>query len=88
MQLDTIQAALQVVHIQTIAMSKANSQVWKAYLAAQDETGCLFLTELLLEKENAEMQMLVKQSNDKPEELQAFISVLRTVLGTVAGLTS
>ncbi|KAL8179149.1 UNVERIFIED_CONTAM: AP-4 complex subunit beta-1 [Gekko kuhli] len=87
-QPDTIQAALQVVHIQTIAMSKANSQVWKAYLAAQDDAGCLFLTELLLEMENAEMQMLVKQSEDKPEALQAFISIVRTVLGTMAGLTS
>ncbi|XP_077191061.1 AP-4 complex subunit beta-1 isoform X2 [Paroedura picta] len=85
---DTLQAALQVVHIQTIAMSKADSQVWKAYLAAQDDAGCLFLTELLLEMENVEMQMLVKQSEDKPEALQAFISILRTVLGTVAGLTS
>ncbi|XP_054836878.1 AP-4 complex subunit beta-1 isoform X3 [Eublepharis macularius] len=87
-QPDTMQAALQVVHIQTIAMSKASSQVWKAYLGAQDDAGCLFLTELLLDTDNAEMQMLVKQSEDKPEALQAFISILRTVLGTVVGLTS
>ncbi|XP_034979230.1 AP-4 complex subunit beta-1 isoform X1 [Zootoca vivipara] len=87
-QPDTVQAALQVVHIQTIAMSKAGSPLWKAYLVAQDDTGCLFLTELLLEVGAAEMQMLVKQSENKPEALQAFISVLKTVLGTVAGLTS
>ncbi|XP_062999539.1 AP-4 complex subunit beta-1 isoform X2 [Elgaria multicarinata webbii] len=85
---DTIQAALQVVHIQTIAMSKAGSQLWKAYLGAQDDTGCLFLTELLLETGNAEMQMLVKQSENKPEALQAFISVVNTVLESVAGLMS
>uniref|UniRef100_G1KAG2 AP complex subunit beta n=2 Tax=Anolis carolinensis TaxID=28377 RepID=G1KAG2_ANOCA len=84
---DAIQAALQVVHIQTIAMSKAGSQLWKAYLAAQDDTGCLFLTELLLEIGGIEIQMLVKQSDNKPEVLQAFVSVLKTVLGTVAGLT-
>uniref|UniRef100_A0A8D0BA69 AP complex subunit beta n=1 Tax=Salvator merianae TaxID=96440 RepID=A0A8D0BA69_SALMN len=87
-QLDTIQAALQVVHIQTVAMSKPCSQPWKAYLGAQDDSGCLFLTELLLESGGTEMQMLVKQSENKPEALQAFISILKTVLGTVAGLTS
>ncbi|XP_042318832.1 AP-4 complex subunit beta-1 isoform X2 [Sceloporus undulatus] len=87
-QPDNIQAALQVVHIQTIAMSKAGSQLWKAYLAAQDNTGCLFLTELLLEPRGVEMQMLVKQSENKPEPLQAFLSILKTVLGTVAGLTT
>nr|XP_020636225.1 AP-4 complex subunit beta-1 [Pogona vitticeps]XP_020636226.1 AP-4 complex subunit beta-1 [Pogona vitticeps] len=83
---DTIQAALQVVHVQTIAKSKAGSQMWKAYLGAQDDTGCLFLTELLLETGGSQMQMLVKQSENKPEALRAFISVLKTVLETVVGL--
>lgn len=87
-QPDTIQAALQVVHIQTIAMTKAGSHQFKAYLGALDDAGCMFLTELQLEMEDAEMQMLVKQSEDKPQALQAFISVLRTVLGTVTGLAS
>ncbi|KAM6295281.1 AP-4 complex subunit beta-1 isoform 1-T1 [Aegotheles albertisi] len=85
---DAIQTALQVVHIQTIAMSKAGVQPWKAYLSAQDDTGCLFLTELLLEAADSEMQVSVKQSEAKPEALQTFISVLRTVMGTVAGLGS
>ncbi|XP_007429652.1 AP-4 complex subunit beta-1 [Python bivittatus] len=88
MQPETLQAALQVVHIQTIAMSKPGSQTWKAYLGAQDDTGCLFLTELLLETGSTEMQMLVKQSENKLEALQAFVSLLKTVLETVAGLTS
>ncbi|XP_068774769.1 AP-4 complex subunit beta-1 isoform X1 [Struthio camelus] len=86
--LDTIQAALHVVHIQTIAMSKAGVQPWKAYLSAQDDTGCLFLTELLLETEDSEMQVSVKQSEAKPEALKTFISLLRTVMGTVVGLRS
>lgn len=85
---DTIQTALQVVHIQTIAMSKAGAQPWKAYLSAQDESGCLFLTELVLETENSEMQVSVKQSEERTEALQHFISVLRTVMGTVLGLKS
>ncbi|XP_009081210.1 PREDICTED: AP-4 complex subunit beta-1, partial [Acanthisitta chloris] len=85
---DTIQTALHVVHIQTIAMSKAGAQPWKAYLSAQDDTGCLFLTELLLEAADSELQLSVKQSETKPEALQTFISALRTVLEAVAGLGS
>ncbi|KYO36196.1 AP-4 complex subunit beta-1 [Alligator mississippiensis] len=85
---DTLQTALQVVHIQTIAMSKAGAQPWKAYLSAQDDAGCLFLVELLLEMENSEMQVLVKQSEARAEALQSFLVVLRTVMGTVVGLRS
>lgn len=85
---DTIQTALRVVHIQTIAMSKAGAQPWKAYLSAQDDSGCLFLTELLLEAADSELQVSVKQNEAKPEALQAFISALRTVLEAVAGLES
>ncbi|NWY72177.1 AP4B1 protein, partial [Erithacus rubecula] len=83
---DTIQTALRVVHIQTIAMSKAGAQPWKAYLSAQDDSGCLFLTELLLQAADSELQVSVKQSEAKPEALQSFISALRTVLEAVAGL--
>ncbi|XP_067414871.1 AP-4 complex subunit beta-1 isoform X2 [Emydura macquarii macquarii] len=83
---DTIQTALQVVHIQTIAMSKAGAQPWKAYLSAQDDSGCLFLTECLLETENSEMQVSVKQSEKRTEALQSFILVLQTVMGTIRGL--
>ncbi|NXD43084.1 AP4B1 protein, partial [Copsychus sechellarum] len=83
---DTIQTALRVVHIQTIAMSKAGAQPWKAYLSAQDDSGCLFLTELLLQAADSELQVSVKQNEAKPEALQSFISALRTVLEAVAGL--
>ncbi|KAJ7411639.1 AP-4 complex subunit beta-1 [Willisornis vidua] len=85
---DTIQTALHVVHIQTIAMSKAGAQPWKAYLSAQDDTGCLFLTELLLEAPGSELQVSVRQSEAKPEALQTFISALRTTLEAVNGLGS
>ncbi|OXB56458.1 hypothetical protein ASZ78_004556 [Callipepla squamata] len=85
---DTIQTALHVVHIHTIAMSKAGVQPWKAYFIAQDDSGCLFLTELLLEAEGSGMQVAVKQSEAKPEALQAFMSVFRTAVGAVAGLKS
>uniref|UniRef100_A0A8C9P395 AP complex subunit beta n=1 Tax=Spermophilus dauricus TaxID=99837 RepID=A0A8C9P395_SPEDA len=85
---DTLQMALQVVNIQTIAMSRAGSQPWKAYLSAQDDTGCLFLTELLLESENSEMQISVKQSEARTETLNSFMSVLETVIGTIGDIKS
>uniref|UniRef100_A0A8C5L1S3 AP complex subunit beta n=1 Tax=Jaculus jaculus TaxID=51337 RepID=A0A8C5L1S3_JACJA len=85
---DTLQMALQVVNIQTIAMSRAGAQPWKAYLSAQDETGCLFLTELLLEPENSEMQVSVKLSEARTERLHSFFSVLETVIGTIGDIKS
>ncbi|XP_038605015.1 AP-4 complex subunit beta-1 isoform X1 [Tachyglossus aculeatus] len=85
---ETFQAALPVVNIQAIAVSKPGAQPWKAYLGASDDTGCLFLTELLLETENSQMQISVKQSEARAEALCAFVSVLKSVLGTVAGVKS
>ncbi|XP_034846146.1 AP-4 complex subunit beta-1 isoform X3 [Mirounga leonina] len=85
---DTLQMALQVVNIQTIAMSRAGAHPWKAYLGAQDDTGCLFLTELLLEPESSEMQISVKQNEPRTETLNSFISVLETVLGTIGDIKS
>ncbi|KAM5256156.1 AP-4 complex subunit beta-1 isoform 2-T2 [Ctenodactylus gundi] len=85
---DTLQMALQVVNIQTIAMSRAGSQPWKAYLSAQDDTGCLFLTELLLEPENSKMHISVKQSEARTETLTSFMSVLETVIGTIGDIKS
>ena len=78
----------QVVNIQTIAMSRAGTQPWKAYLTAQDDTGCLFLTELLLEPANLQMQISVKQSEARTETLKSFISVLETVIGTIGDIKS
>lgn len=87
-QPDTLQMALKVVNIQTIAMSKAGAQPWKAYLSAQDDTGCLFLTELLLKPETSEMQVSVKESEARTEALHGFVSVLETVIGTVGDIKS
>ncbi|XP_068946414.1 AP-4 complex subunit beta-1 isoform X2 [Petaurus breviceps papuanus] len=85
---DTIQTALQMVNIQTIALSKAGVQPWKAYLSAQDDAGCLFLTELLLDPEQSQVHLSVKQSQAKAEALNSFISVLKTVIGTIVGIKS
>ncbi|XP_074119205.1 AP-4 complex subunit beta-1 [Sminthopsis crassicaudata] len=85
---DTIQTALQMVNIQPIALSKAGVQPWKAYLSAQDGAGCLFLTELLLDPEHSHMHLSVKQSQDKAEALNSFVSVLKTVIGTIVDIKS
>ncbi|XP_072500506.1 AP-4 complex subunit beta-1 [Notamacropus eugenii] len=85
---DTIQTALQMVNIQTIALSKAGVQPWKAFLSAQDGAGCLFLTELLLDPEQSQVHLSVKQSQAKAEALNSFISVLKTVIGTIVGIKS
>ncbi|XP_073906815.1 AP-4 complex subunit beta-1 isoform X5 [Castor canadensis] len=85
---DTLQMALQVVNIQTIAMSRPGAQPWKAYLSAQDDTGCLFLTELLLEPKNSEMQISIKQSEARTETMNSFIAVLETVIRTVGNIKS
>ena len=87
-QPDTLQMALKVVNIQTIAMSRAGVQPWKAYLSAQDDAGALFLTELLLKPESSEMQISVKQSKARTEALHGFVSVLETVIGTVGDMKS
>lgn len=87
-QPDTLQMALKVVNIQTIAMSKAGAQPWKAYLSAQDDAGGLFLTELLLKPENSEVQISVKQSEARTEALHGFVSVLETVIRTVGDIKS
>lgn len=85
---DTLQMALQVVNIQTIAMSRAGARPWKAYLSAQDDTGCVFLAELLLEPADSELQLSVKQSEARPEKLSSFVSVLETVVGTIGDMKS
>jgi AP-4 complex subunit beta-1 len=76
------------VNIQTIAMSRPGAQPWKAYLSAQDDTGCLFLTELLLEPKNSEMQISIKQSEARTETMNSFIAVLETVIRTVGNIKS
>ncbi|XP_036894605.1 AP-4 complex subunit beta-1 isoform X2 [Sturnira hondurensis] len=85
---DTLQMALRVVNIQTVAVSRAGAQPWKAYLSAQDDAGCLFLTELLWEPESLAVQVSVKQSEARTEALGSFASVLATVLGTIGDIKS
>ncbi|XP_062899797.1 AP-4 complex subunit beta-1 isoform X3 [Mobula hypostoma] len=80
---DTIQAAFQIVHIHPLAISRAGAQPWKAYLFARNETGCLFLTELLIDTGRMSLQITVKQRNSSEGLLSSFIAVIRSVLQTL-----
>lgn len=87
-QPDTLQMALRLVNIQTMARNRAGSKPWKANLSAQDDIDCLFLTELLLKPENSEMQTCVKQRMVRTEALLGFMSALETVIGTIGDIKS
>nr|XP_005987675.1 PREDICTED: AP-4 complex subunit beta-1 isoform X2 [Latimeria chalumnae] len=85
---DIMQSALQVVNIHTIAITKAETHPWKAYLCAQEKNGCLFLTELLLSVDKTAMQITVKQNDEHKELLESFVSVIQAVIRTVVGIPS
>ena len=87
-QPDTLQIALIVVNIKTNASRTAGAKPSKANLSAQEDSGCLFLTELLLKPESSEMQTCVKQSVARTEALRGFVSVLETVIGTIGDIKS
>ncbi|XP_067863404.1 AP-4 complex subunit beta-1 isoform X1 [Heptranchias perlo] len=80
---DAIQSAFQFVHIQPVAISRAGAQPWKAYLFARNETGSLFLTELLIETGKKDLQITVKQENSSEELLNSFITVVKSVIQTL-----
>ncbi|XP_072910158.1 AP-4 complex subunit beta-1 isoform X1 [Hemitrygon akajei] len=80
---DTIQAAFQIVHIHPMAISRAGAQPWKAYLFARNETGSVFLTELLIDMSRTSLQITVKQKNSSEGLLSSFIAVIRSVLQTL-----
>nr|XP_033773778.1 AP-4 complex subunit beta-1 isoform X1 [Geotrypetes seraphini]XP_033773779.1 AP-4 complex subunit beta-1 isoform X1 [Geotrypetes seraphini]XP_033773780.1 AP-4 complex subunit beta-1 isoform X1 [Geotrypetes seraphini]XP_033773781.1 AP-4 complex subunit beta-1 isoform X1 [Geotrypetes seraphini]XP_033773782.1 AP-4 complex subunit beta-1 isoform X1 [Geotrypetes seraphini]XP_033773783.1 AP-4 complex subunit beta-1 isoform X1 [Geotrypetes seraphini]XP_033773784.1 AP-4 complex subunit beta-1 isof len=86
---DALQMALQDVSIYTIAMSKAGTEPWKAYLFAQEQEGQgLFLTELLLEPDKSAMCITVKQSNGQEESLRSFVALLKNVIELFVDLKS
>ncbi|XP_041052157.1 AP-4 complex subunit beta-1 isoform X1 [Carcharodon carcharias] len=77
---DAIQSAFQFVHIQPVAISRAGAQPWKAYLFARNETGSLFLIELLIAKGKEDLQVTIKQENSSEELLNNFITVVKSVI--------
>ncbi|KAM4700445.1 AP-4 complex subunit beta-1 isoform 2-T3 [Discoglossus pictus] len=86
-QPDTLQTALHLMNIYTIAKSKTGVQPWKSYLYAQDYKGTLYLTEMMLDTDTSDLQTTVKQSKGSEETLQNFISLLKTAIGTILSLS-
>lgn len=84
---DTLQAALQLVKIQTLAFTPGDAVPWKAYLYTRG-TGILILAELLQEVPEApdsegSLVVSVKQQPGKQQSIRGFVSILKSVLQTL-----
>lgn len=84
---EILQAALQLVKIQTLAFSKENTKPWKAYLYTHS-SGTLILAELLHDEaqigdDSAGLRVSLKQLPENESAILEFVSVLRTVLQTL-----
>ncbi|XP_028849309.1 AP-4 complex subunit beta-1 isoform X2 [Denticeps clupeoides] len=87
---ETLQAALQLVKMQTLAFSRADTLPWKAYIYTHC-SGTLVLAELLqptAEPESDGMVLSIKQKPEDRQVLQEFVAVLKTVLQTLIKGTS
>ncbi|XP_053562549.1 AP-4 complex subunit beta-1 [Bombina bombina] len=85
--LDTLQTALHLMNIYTIAKSKAGLQPWKSYLYAQDNIGNMYFIQMVLASDASAFQTMVKQSPGREDVLQNFISLLKTAVGTILSLS-
>ncbi|XP_031422400.1 AP-4 complex subunit beta-1 [Clupea harengus] len=84
---ESLQAALQLVKIQTLAFSRESTTPWKAYLYTHG-SGTLILAELLQDESEAGnsstgLVVSLKQLPENKMAIQEFVSVLRTVLQTL-----
>ncbi|XP_062397535.1 AP-4 complex subunit beta-1 isoform X1 [Sardina pilchardus] len=84
---ETLQAALQLVKIQTLAFSREKTTPWKAYLYTHS-SGTLILAELLQDEseagdDSAGLVVSLKLLPENESAIQEFVSVLRTVLQTL-----
>uniref|UniRef100_A0A3B1JBH0 AP complex subunit beta n=2 Tax=Astyanax mexicanus TaxID=7994 RepID=A0A3B1JBH0_ASTMX len=89
---ETLQAAFLLVKIQTLAFSRADAALWKAYVYSR-AGGTLLLAELLQgapEEPESEGMLLVsiKQQPENQSAVRNFISVLKRVLQTLSSNTS
>ncbi|XP_063065207.1 AP-4 complex subunit beta-1 [Engraulis encrasicolus] len=88
---ETLQAALQLVKIQTLAFSRENITPWKAYLYSHG-SGTPILAELLQEGSvgttgdggSGSLVVTLKQLPKNDSVIQEFVSVLKTVLRTLS----
>eukprot|EP00062_Callorhinchus_milii_P009428 gi/632953230/ref/XP_007892303.1/ PREDICTED: AP-4 complex subunit beta-1 [Callorhinchus milii] len=84
----TVQEAFYRFHLQTIAVSCPGAQPWKAYVYGRERAGSLLLAELWLggdEKEEEGLRVTVKQDTEGEAMLEAFLSVVKSVVLTLGG---
>nr|XP_055043586.1 AP-4 complex subunit beta-1 isoform X2 [Misgurnus anguillicaudatus]XP_055043587.1 AP-4 complex subunit beta-1 isoform X2 [Misgurnus anguillicaudatus] len=76
-----LQAALQLVKIQTLAFTPGETLPWKAYLYTRG-TGTLILAELLQEDSESEGKLVVSVKQQPPNQhaIRGFVSILCSVL--------
>ncbi|XP_016106927.1 AP-4 complex subunit beta-1-like [Sinocyclocheilus grahami] len=84
---DTLQAALQLVKIQTLAFTPGDTVPWKAYIYTRS-TGTLILAELLQGDQQApgsdeSLVVSVKQQPVNQHAIRGFVSILKSVLQTL-----
>ncbi|XP_048033958.1 LOW QUALITY PROTEIN: AP-4 complex subunit beta-1 [Megalobrama amblycephala] len=84
---DTLQAALQLVKIQTLAFTPGDAVPWKAYIYTRG-TGTLILAELLQEVPEApdsegSLVVSVKQQPENQHTIRGFVLILKSVLQTL-----
>uniref|UniRef100_A0A673MDY5 AP-4 complex subunit beta-1-like n=1 Tax=Sinocyclocheilus rhinocerous TaxID=307959 RepID=A0A673MDY5_9TELE len=84
---DTLQAALQLVKIQTLAFTPRDTVPWKAYIYTRS-TGTLILAELLQGDPQApgsdeSLVVSVKQQPVNQHAIRGFASILKSVLQTL-----
>lgn len=84
--LDALQAALQLVKIQTLAFTPGDTVPWKAYIYTRS-TGTLILAELLQGDPQApgsdeSLVVSVKQQPVNQHAIRGFVTILKSVLQT------
>ncbi|RXN35087.1 AP-4 complex subunit beta-1 isoform X3 [Labeo rohita] len=84
---DTLQAALQLVKIQTLAFTPGDTVPWKAYIYTRS-TGTLILAELLQGDpqppgSDESLVVSVKQQPVNQHAIKGFVSILKSVLQTL-----
>ncbi|TRY71445.1 hypothetical protein DNTS_010933 [Danionella cerebrum] len=77
---ETLQAILQMVHIQTLAFTPAHTLPWRAFLYTRS-AATIILTEILQEEDT--VQVSVKQYPENKLALRGFLSTLQSAFQTL-----
>uniref|UniRef100_A0A3Q4BPS6 Beta-adaptin appendage C-terminal subdomain domain-containing protein n=1 Tax=Mola mola TaxID=94237 RepID=A0A3Q4BPS6_MOLML len=87
-----LQAAMQLVNIQTLAFTPPNTLPWRVYLYSHTQYACsgdtphstLILGELLYTGEGNQIKVTLKQQSRDDKALKGFLSILTAVLHTLS----